>query len=38
MFKHKVLITEEQIRQRVLELADVLNKEYKGQTLDVICV
>jgi hypoxanthine phosphoribosyltransferase len=38
MFKHRVLITEEQIHQRVQELADALNKEYKGQILDVICV
>lgn len=38
MYKHKVLITNEQIQQRVTELADMLNKQYKGQKLDVICV
>lgn len=38
MLKHRVLITEQQIRQRVQELADALNKQYKDQTLDVVCV
>lgn len=38
MYKHRVLITQEQVHQRIKELADTLNKEYKDQTLDVICV
>lgn len=38
MYKHRVLITEQQIRQRVQELADSLNKQYHDQPLDVICV
>lgn len=38
MFKHRVLITEEQIRQRIQELGETLNHEYKGRTLDIICV
>ena len=38
MYKHKVLITEEQIAQRVQELAAELNKQYGEKTLDVVCV
>lgn len=38
MYRHRVLITEQQIQQRVQELAEVLNKEYRNETLDIICV
>jgi hypoxanthine phosphoribosyltransferase len=38
MFKHQVLITEDEIQQRVKELADRLNEDYSGNSLDVICV
>ena len=31
MYKHRVLITEQQIRQRVQELADTLNKQYRDK-------
>lgn len=38
MYKHTALISEEQIRQRVRQLADQLSKDYSDVTLDVICV
>lgn len=38
MYKHKVLITEDQIIRRVEELALELNKQYGEKTLDVVCV
>ena len=37
MYKHKVLITEEEIRERVTELANMLNRDYQGETLDIVC-
>src|SRR3990172_1863465 len=38
MFKHKILLTEEQIQRRVLEIADRLNLDYADRTLDIVCV
>ncbi len=38
MYKNKQLISEEKIRNRVQELAEVLNKEYQNQPLDIVCV
>ena len=37
MYKHRVLITEEEIRERCKELARTLNTDYQGRTLDIIC-
>ena len=38
MYRNKLLITEEQIQHRVRELAEVLNKEYRGKSLDIVSV
>ena len=38
MYKNKSLISEEKISHRVQELADALNQEYKGKSLDIVCV
>ncbi len=34
----KILITEEEIQQRVKELADIVSKDYKGKHLLMICI
>ena len=36
--KIKVLISEEEIEKRILELADEINREYEGKTLKLICI
>lgn len=38
MFKHQILITEDEIQQRVRELAEKLNEDYSHGSLDIICV
>lgn len=38
MYKHKILITEEQIRKRIEEIATEINQEFQGRTLDLICI
>lgn len=38
MYRNKLLITEEQIQNRVRELAEVLNNEYRGKSLDIVSV
>lgn len=38
MYKHQVLFTEDEIQQRVRELADKLNEDYSHGSLDIICV
>ncbi len=38
MYKHSVLITEDQIQARIAELANTLNLDYRGRTLHVVCV
>ena len=38
MFKHEVLISEDQIQERLSQLSSQLNKEYEGKELDVICI
>jgi hypoxanthine phosphoribosyltransferase len=38
VYKNKQLISEEEIGRRVQEIADTINKEYKGKTLDVVSV
>lgn len=36
--KIKVLISEEEIEKRVLELADQINAEYEGKTVKLVCI
>ncbi|MCI0414339.1 hypoxanthine phosphoribosyltransferase [bacterium] len=38
MFKAEVLLTEEQIQHRVRELADKINSDYEGVTVDILCI
>jgi len=38
MYKHKVLITEQEIARRVEEIAGEMNKQYGEKTLDMVCV
>lgn len=38
MFKHQILFTEDEIQQRVRELAVKLNEDYSHGSLDIICV
>ena len=38
MYKHKILLTETQIQQRVKELAEIFNADYRGEVLDLICI
>jgi hypoxanthine phosphoribosyltransferase len=38
MFKHQILITEDEIHQRVRDLATTLNEDYSHGSLDIICV
>ena len=38
MFKHKVLIPEEKIQERIAAVAASLNRDYADHTLDVICI
>jgi hypoxanthine phosphoribosyltransferase len=38
MYKHRVFITEDQIRKRLVELADELDRDYAGRTLDIVCI
>lgn len=38
MLKHRQLISEEEIQKRISEMATVFNEEYKGRTIDIICV
>lgn len=38
MYKHQILITEDEIHQRVRELATTLNEDYSHGSLDIICV
>lgn len=38
MFKHKVLISEEKIQERIAAVAASLNRDYADHTLDVICI
>jgi hypoxanthine phosphoribosyltransferase len=38
VYKNKSLISEEKINHRIQELADALNQEYKGKSLDIVCV
>jgi hypoxanthine phosphoribosyltransferase len=38
VFKTEVLLTEEEIQNRVQELADKINTEYKGITVDILCI
>lgn len=38
MFKTEVLLTEEQIQNRVQELADKINADYQGITVDILCI
>jgi hypoxanthine phosphoribosyltransferase len=38
MYKHKILITEEQIQQRIHGIAAEINEEFQDITLDLICI
>lgn len=38
MYKHKVLIPEQKIQERIAAVASSLNRDYGGRTLDVICI
>jgi len=38
MYEHSVLLTEDQIQSRVAELAKTLNRDYRGKTLNAVCV
>lgn len=38
MYKHKVLIPEERIQERIAAIAASLNRDYADRTLDVICI
>jgi hypoxanthine phosphoribosyltransferase len=38
MFKHTMLISEDQLQRRVAELAETLNREFANTTIDIICV
>jgi hypoxanthine phosphoribosyltransferase len=38
LYKNKVLISEEEIQNRIQELAETIDKEYKGKTLDIVSV
>jgi hypoxanthine phosphoribosyltransferase len=38
MYKHKELISEKHIDERLSQLAQQLNKDYEGNELDVICI
>jgi hypoxanthine phosphoribosyltransferase len=38
MYKHKVLIPEEKIQQRIATLGASLNRDYVGRILDMICI
>jgi hypoxanthine phosphoribosyltransferase len=38
VFKTEVLLTEEQIQNRVQELAEKINAEYEGITVDILCI
>jgi hypoxanthine phosphoribosyltransferase len=38
VFKTEVLFTEEQIQNRVQELAEKINAEYEGITIDILCI
>ncbi len=38
MFKAEILLTEEQIQRRVQQLAEKINDDYEGLTVDVLCV
>ncbi len=38
MYKHKVLIPEEKIQERIAAVAASVNRDYEGRTLDIICI
>src|SRR5262245_9412961 len=38
MYKHKVLISEDKIQQRIAAVASSLNRDYAGHTIDIICI
>jgi hypoxanthine phosphoribosyltransferase len=38
MFKHTMLISEDQLQRRVAELAETFNREFGNTTIDIICV
>ena len=38
MYKHRVLIPEEKIRERINEISVTINNDYDGYTLDMICL
>ena len=38
MYKHSILLTEDQIQFRIAELANTLNHDYRGRTLEAVCV
>lgn len=38
MYKHKSIISERKIQQRIRKLAAEIDREYKGKTLDIVCV
>lgn len=38
MFKHTLLLDEETIRKRVSELAQAINADYSGRTVDIVCI
>ena len=38
MWKHKILISKDQLEKRVAEIAATLSQDYRGQTLDIICI
>jgi hypoxanthine phosphoribosyltransferase len=38
MYKHKILIQEEKIQERIAAIAAALNRDYSDRALDVICI
>ena len=38
MHKIRVMITEEQIREKIIELADQISKDYEGESVHLICI
>src|SRR3990172_2028246 len=38
MYKHRVFITEDQIQARLVALAEQLDRDYAGRTLNIVCI
>src|SRR5262245_29415219 len=38
MYKHKILIPEEKIQERIASVASAINRDYADKSLDIICI